>query len=106
MWSDLISIFILGYHPIPYCGGFIETECYAEASSTKQFIYALCALPIAGLLKHLAESSGLTRRKGMYDDIPMILKYIVGWAFGNACAQLLVRVCRFLKSRCESFCCD
>jgi len=47
-------------------------------------------VPVAGLLKHLAESTGLTERPGMYDDIPMILKYIVGWAFGNACQQYLV----------------
>jgi len=92
MWSDLISAFIFELHAIPYCGGYAATECTPEAPSSAQFVYALCAVPIAGLLKHLAESSGLTSLPGMYDDIPMMLKYIVGWGFGNAFQKYLIEV--------------
>ena len=90
MWSDLISAFLFGLHAIPYCGGFVATACAVEASSYDQFIYAACAVPVAGFIKNLVETTGITRLPGMYDDIPMILKYIVGWAFGNACQQWLV----------------
>jgi hypothetical protein len=89
MWSDMISAFIFGLHAIPYCGGFIKAACKEEASSWAQLEYTLIILPIAGLLKHLAEWSGLTKLPGMYDDIPMILKYIVGWAFGNTVVQYM-----------------
>ena len=92
MWSDLISAFIFGLHAIPYCGGFVATACAPEASSSAQFIYAAIAVPVAGLLKHLAESSGLTERPGMYDDIPMMLKYVVGWGFGNAVQKWLIEI--------------
>ena len=68
MWSDLISVFILGYHAITYCGGYIATACTEEASASSQLIYAAAAIPIAGLLKHLAEDSGLTKRAGMYGN--------------------------------------
>jgi len=88
MWSDLISAFIFGLHAIPYCGGFVATVCTPDAPSSAQFIYALCAAPVAGLLKHLSESTGLVDLPGMYDDIPMILKYVVGWAFGGAVSKL------------------
>lgn len=57
MWSDLISAFVFGLHPIPYCGGFVATECVSDAPSSTQFIYALCTIPVAGLIKHLVESS-------------------------------------------------
>ena len=67
----------------------MATACAPEASSSAQFIYAAIAVPVAGLLKHLAESSGLTERPGMYDDIPMMLKYVVGWGFGNATSRRL-----------------
>ena len=92
MWSDLLSAYLFGMHAIPYCGGFVATLCATEASSSEQFLYAAYAVPVAWLLKHLAESSGLTSLPGMFDDIPMIFKYIVGWAFGNAFQQLLIEV--------------
>ena len=71
MWWDLISAFIFHLHAVPYCGGFVATECYEEASASTQFIYAALSIPVAGLLKHLAESSGLTERPGMYGEIAL-----------------------------------
>ena len=88
MISDLISAFLFGLHAIPYCGGYVATECATEASAFSQLMFTLALLPFAGLLKHLAESTKLTERPGMWDDIPMILKYIVGWAFGGYCQQV------------------
>jgi hypothetical protein len=85
MWSDMISSYVLGLHAEPFC----ETEynpnaCVSEAPYAKQFIFALIIVPIAGLIKHLCEDTGLVNLPGMWDDIPTILNYIVGWAFGNA----------------------
>ena len=93
MWADLISAFVLHLSSVPYCGGFVAEECSGTAPSSALFLYAVCTLPIAGLCKHLVESTGLTKLPGMWDDIPMILNYIVGWAWGNALTQLLVEIC-------------
>ena len=41
MWSDLVASFVFGLHAIPFCGGFLETSCTAEASASTQFLYAL-----------------------------------------------------------------
>jgi hypothetical protein len=92
MWSDLISVFIFGLHAIPYCNGFVHAQCSPEAPAKHQFIYVVCTLPVAGLLKNIVEVTKLVELPGMWDDIPMILKYIVGWAFGGACQQWLVEI--------------
>ena len=56
MWSDLVASFVFGLHAIPFCGGFLETSCTAEASASTQFLYALGCVPLASLVKHLAET--------------------------------------------------
>jgi hypothetical protein len=97
MWSDLIATFVIGLHPIPYCSpitggaGFLAAACTPEADSRDQFIYAAWLIPVCGLIKHLVESTGLTKIQG-YDDIPTILNFIVGWGFGGAMLTLLKEI--------------
>ncbi|KAL1496626.1 hypothetical protein AB1Y20_014230 [Prymnesium parvum] len=88
-WADLISTRVLSLSSVTYCGGFLAQECIPTADSSAMFLYALCIIPIAGMCKQLVEYFGLTKLPGMWDDIPMILNYIVGWAWGNALLQLL-----------------
>merc|ERR1719482_1462824 len=51
MWADMISAFLLHLSSVPYCGGFIKEACTGTAASGAMFVYALCTLPVAGLLK-------------------------------------------------------
>ena len=74
MWWDLLSAFVFGLHSVPYCtteehDGFVATECYGDASANTQFLYALATIPITGLIKHLAESSGLTALGCFYRSV-------------------------------------
>lgn len=84
--ADLLKI-----HPVAYCGGFLATACVTEASAQKQFFFALGMLFLTALLKHLAEHAGLTDRSG-FNQIPMMMKYVVGWAFAFAAEQHLAEV--------------
>jgi len=79
LWFDTISSYCLGLRPITYCSspeaaGLLEAECVSLAPAWRQYVFALVALPIAGLLKHLVEWSGLTKKRG-FDQVPMMLKY-------------------------------
>ena len=91
MWSDLLTSYVARLHPVPFCDTDFDPEpCADEASSNALFTYALILMPVAALLKHLAESTGLVKRPGMWDDCPMMINYFVGWAWSQAVLQALV----------------
>ena len=81
----------LKVHPVAYCGAFLATTCVQEASAQSQFFFALGMLFITSLLKHLAEHYGLTSQPG-FNQIPMMMKYVVGWAFAFAAEQHLSEI--------------
>ena len=102
MWSDVITSMVLRLHEIPYCGDFMATACVAEAPARSQFMFANIMALVAGTCKYLSDGSGLSARAGMWGDIPMILYYIVGWAFGNAMVKQLVELTSAHPSVCHS----
>ena len=88
MWFDTISGYLLRLHPVSYCGRYLAVKCATEATFQAQITFALAAVPVTALLKHLVEWSGMTSRPG-FAQVPMMLKYIVGWAFAFAVEALL-----------------
>jgi hypothetical protein len=66
MWYDLVASYILEFHKQPYCETSFDPEnCASEASSSEQWIFAALVIPVAGLIKHLSESTGLVDLGGM-----------------------------------------
>ena len=88
MWFDTISGYLLRLHPVSYCGRYLAVQCATEATFNAQLTFALAAVPVTALLKHLVEWSGMTSRSG-FAQVPMMLNYIVGWAFAFAMEALL-----------------
>lgn len=56
LWFDGISGAWWHLHAVPFCGGFLAIKCAEEASAHEQFNFALCLVPIGGLIKHIVES--------------------------------------------------
>ena len=87
---SLASPQFFSLHPIPFCGGFLETPCTPTASSRSLFFYALACVPLAALGKHLAESK--FKSSPLAGIIPTMMGYFVGWAVGSAFMQLLLEM--------------
>ena len=108
MWFDAISGYLLGLHAVPYCGGFLATQCAHEAPAGAQWRFALAALPTTALLKHLVEWSGLTSRAGFSQvrspPPPPRPGWVAGFdSAGGACPFLffhLSALARSLARRC------
>ena len=121
LWFDTIFGYILGLHAVSYCGHYLAMECVAESPSELQFKYAAVALVVTAFLKNLVEYTGLTDpvvpaeideagnvlkpRSGGYPgfhQVPMMLKYVVGWAFAFAIEAKLVEIKTATPSLCAS----
>ena len=90
MWSDLIAAFAFNLHSVPFCGGFLETPCTADAAASAQFVYAMGCVPIAALVKHLSETR--FRHVPGASMVPPMMGYFVGWAVANAFLQQLLEI--------------
>jgi len=103
MWYDLIAAYMLELQPVPFCGTAYHTDpCHPPADALSQTIFALVAIVVTGLLKHLAEYYKLSRLGGMWDDVPQISNYFAGWAFANALTQAVIELKASYPILCEA----
>ena len=89
IWYDLISTYILGLHPEPFCE--LDDSCTPEASASLKFRFALALLPLLALLKLSSAQSFWTHVPGI-ETLPAMTGMLAGWALGDACLQLLVEL--------------
>jgi len=88
--QDLIAIFLLHVHPIPYCGQQDFTVCTPEWSSGWQGLYAVCMIIILSVLQLIA-----SRYEQHYPTIaifPAMARSCAGWALGNAFQRLVIEL--------------
>ena len=97
-WDDLISIYGLRLHPIPYCSDEAEPSsgssadvlvCTSEAPARDQFRYTAFLLLITALLQSYAEVGPLPYRWHAWRSTwmrvgPRIIGMCLGWALGKA----------------------
>ncbi len=93
-WYDLVAAYILGLQPVPFCGTpYHPDPCEPVGSAWDQTIFALISIPVLGTIKFLAEDvCKCTHWGGMWDDIPMISNFIIGWAFANALSKAVAEL--------------
>ena len=90
-WHDLLSTFVFGLHPMPFCGGGGEQPCTDPAPASDQFVYAACFLVVGAVIRYVTETAQFRSLPG-FDTIPAMVGMCAGWAFGDAFLQLLVEV--------------
>jgi hypothetical protein len=89
-WDDLLSIYWLRLHPVPYCGGATTgLECTPEAPASRQLGYAIHLALVAALLQAFAEYGPLPYRWHAWRLVamrvgPRMIGMCLGWALGNA----------------------
>ena len=105
-WHDLLSTYVFGLHPMPFCSSkFGINSCSAPAPSGIQFSYAFFILLVGTGLRMLAQTDRFKHLPGI-DSVPSMVGMCVGWAYGDACLKLLdemvkCKVCPQVLS-CES----
>jgi hypothetical protein len=88
-WHDLLSTYVFGLHPMPFCSSkFGINSCSAPAPSGIQFSYAFFILLVGTGLRMLAQTDRFKHLPGI-DSVPSMVGMCVGWAYGDACLELL-----------------
>ena len=101
LWFDVLSGYLLKLHAVVYCGTYLAMGCVPESTAATQFLFALAIVPLAALFKHLVEWSELTSRPG-FNQVPMMLKYTVGWAFAIGVEAQLAEIKRDRPELCAA----
>ena len=91
-WDDMLAVFVLRLHPVPYCGSSDgRMPCTANADATTQFTYALLLLLPTAFFKHSATTKGWQWIPGV-DTVPSMMGMLAGWGLGNAFSELFSEI--------------
>lgn len=117
-WDDLISIYLLRLHSVPFCGSNHRTHtapnCTPEASAATQLRYVGGLLLVSAALQSYAEIGAMPYRWQLWRHqygkvVPRMIGMCIGWALGNTFRAAFLQIDTRTRGRissdtCTSFC--
>ena len=99
-WYDLITAYIFGLSPVPYCRPETEPRGCHTANASIKFAYAFLLLLPTAAAKHASTLKSLQWFPGI-DSVPSMVGMLAGWGLGDAFVQLFEE---FRTGSFEGFC--